>query len=434
MEARESKTSRHRPLDIPIEVEEPSATEPDHLADSSRRRVLKCARRGLFSKAARALSEVHHDLPDDLPGKLLALHPRQPPPAFPDCPPFLGDDFTPKEVASCLATFPRGSAAGVSGLTADLLQGPDGPERSRLLQELARFCSDFAWSRFPGPIATFLAGARLIALGKPGGGVRPIAVGETLRRLVGKMLIRRYQQPVVDEVLLPLQVGVGLPGGAEQVIHKVRHWLLYAPPGEGLLQLDFSNAFNCFDRGTLLQAVAISCPAFLPYATACYGQPAALYHSSGVLSSEAGVHQGDPLGPLFFALVAQPLAAFCSQAGISWSHWYLDDGYLVGPLSALHSLLPLLRDKAALVGLRLNVAKCQLLSPGPVPEEILPDVPRTPAGGALRVLGAPIGALAASVDWVMSNTYLPWKRALDRLSALGEAHLSTLILRHCLTG
>ena len=48
-----------------------------------------------------------------------------------------------------------------------------------------------ASGKVPVPVATFLAGGRLIALneGKEGNppDVRPIAVGETLRRLTGKM-------------------------------------------------------------------------------------------------------------------------------------------------------------------------------------------------------------------------------------------------------
>ena len=71
------------------------------------------------------------------------------------------------------------------------------------------------------PFLTALAGARLVALGKSGGGVRPIAVGETLRRLAGKLLIAR-NQPEAASCLQPEQVGVGVLRGAESLVHKVR--------------------------------------------------------------------------------------------------------------------------------------------------------------------------------------------------------------------
>ena len=115
-------------------------------------------------------------------------------------------------------------------------------------------CSDFAWGRLPPACLAALAGARLIPLGKKGGGVRPIAVGETLRRLAGKLLIARYQ-PEAAGRLTPEQVGVGVPRGAESLVHRVRMWLQQAAPDHVLLQLDFRNTFNSVKRKVLLQAI-----------------------------------------------------------------------------------------------------------------------------------------------------------------------------------
>ncbi len=52
---------------------------------------------------------------------------------------------------------------------------------------------------------------------KKDGGVRPIAVGETLRRIVGKCLLRL--EAVKEEVacLQPRQCGVGVQNAAEMV-------------------------------------------------------------------------------------------------------------------------------------------------------------------------------------------------------------------------
>ena len=44
------------------------------------------------------------------------------------------------------------------------------------------------------------------------GGLRPIAVGEVLRRLTSKFLSRAVQSDAFD-VLTPLQVGVGVKAG-----------------------------------------------------------------------------------------------------------------------------------------------------------------------------------------------------------------------------
>jgi len=53
--------------------------------------------------------------------------------------------------------------------------------------------------------APYLCAARLIPLRKKYGGVRPIAVGDTLRRLVANWLLATTQGRSADTVLAPLQ-------------------------------------------------------------------------------------------------------------------------------------------------------------------------------------------------------------------------------------
>ena len=161
--------------------------------------------------------------------------------------------------------------------------------------------------------------------------MRPIAVGETLRRLAGKLLIARCQ-PEAAGRLSPEQVGVGVPRGAESLVHRVRMWLQQAAPEHMLIQLDFRNAFNSVKRKVLLQAIADSCPWFLPYALACYSHVGTLFADGGfTIDSAEGVHQWDPCGPLFFALAIMALSKGLGAVSGCWSQWYLDDGYLVGP-------------------------------------------------------------------------------------------------------
>lgn len=48
--------------------------------------------------------------------------------------------------------------------------------------------------------------------------------------------------------------------------------------------------------------------------------------------SEEGVQQGDPLGPLLFCLVIQPIVETVKS---EVNQWYLDDGSIGGPLKSV---------------------------------------------------------------------------------------------------
>ena len=73
-------------------------------------------------------------------------------------------------------------------------------------------------------VAPHLCGASLLAYQKKDGGVRPIAVGEALRRLTSKCLSHSVQEQA-SQTLTPLQVGVGVKGGCEAIVHAVSYTL-----------------------------------------------------------------------------------------------------------------------------------------------------------------------------------------------------------------
>ena len=61
-------------------------------------------------------------------------------------------------------------------------------------------------------VAPVLAGASLVALPKPDGGVRPIAIGEVLRRLMHEDARAHFW---------PAQTGVAVKAGAEAAVHTL---------------------------------------------------------------------------------------------------------------------------------------------------------------------------------------------------------------------
>ena len=88
----------------------------------------------------------------------------------------------------------------------------------------------------------------MIALSKPGGGVRPIAVGLTLRRLAGKIIMKKLYGKCKD-FFYPNQLGVGTPKGAESAVHAVRAYIKSEKMTDKvLLKIDFKNAFNQVSR------------------------------------------------------------------------------------------------------------------------------------------------------------------------------------------
>ena len=177
---------------------------------------------------------------------------------------------------------------------------------------------------FPLVVATFLGGATLIPLRKPDGGVRPIAIGETLRRLVGKCLL--YCGPLLGQLkaMAPEQCGVGIPGACESIGQGLQDTVNGLPSGAGadwvVVQVDLTNAFNSINCQSVLNGTAVGAPAMYAWTRFLYGgTPAHLFCKQNHLLSKTGVHQGCPLGPAAFALGIHSTVLSLRSFGLIWS-------------------------------------------------------------------------------------------------------------------
>ena len=119
-------------------------------------------------------------------------------------------------------------------------------------------------------VQPYICGASLVALPPRAGGLRPVAVGETWRRLVAKTMVAPISD-ALKELLVPLQVGVGVKGAAESIIHACRQWMSrnQTSPQKILIKLDISNAFNSVDRSTVQENIRRVAPEIAPCCFFC---------------------------------------------------------------------------------------------------------------------------------------------------------------------
>ncbi|KAJ9467435.1 hypothetical protein DIPPA_14102 [Diplonema papillatum] len=282
----------------------------DDLDGATVRQVLRRARDRCYSRAVSALSAAQTAPADDATlAALRELHP--PAPELPDdrsLRPVAVARPSPGVIRRVLKKMPKGTAAGPSGLSAQHLL--DLWDVSGSFKEAV---ADAVWALSSGRVASaarpYLFGARLVPLVKKSGGIRPIACGEILRRVAGKVLAsdRAIKDLGANVLLRSGQVGVSVKAGADAGVHAIRRVAaLYRDRDvvdRGILQIDFANAFNTLRREAIICSVNRHAPQLLGYALAAYEKHSALVVGDRGISSQCGVQQGDPLGPLLFSLV-----------------------------------------------------------------------------------------------------------------------------------
>ena len=134
--------------------------------------------------------------------------------------------------------FPPGSAGGLDGLTPqhlkDLIRidGEDGA----LLEVLTDFINLVLRGSVPPEIRPIFFGGRILALSKKDGGIRPIAVGNVLRRIAAKAACQFATQSLAAH-FGHLQVGVGVRGGMEAAVHATRRFVEHLETNQVVVKL-----------------------------------------------------------------------------------------------------------------------------------------------------------------------------------------------------
>ncbi|KAJ0770727.1 putative reverse transcriptase domain, exostosin [Helianthus annuus] len=369
--------------------------EESSVSNTNVRQCLRKVADGHFTAAVKVLcSSGVAPYNDNTIQALEAKHPYREPPSIPGTiyseSPFVAEVDS---VLCCIKSFPKGTSCGRDGLRAQHI--------------LDAFCGEGS------AIATDLL----------------CAITAVAMKGVGKEMTK---------YLNDFQFGVGVSGGAEAILHSVNRVLSerHTDGSLAMLTVDFSNAFNQVDRSALLREVRMRCPSISLWVEFLYGQPARLYLGDGHIWSTTGVQQGDPLGPLLFALVLHPLVHYIRDKCKLLLHaWYLGDGTVIGGSEEVARVLDIIKVSGPTLGLELNIKKTELFWPScdgsKFREGLFPkDIGRPLVG--VKLLGGAVSRDASFYSGLAKKRAAKAVDLMRLLPKLGDPQSELLLLRSCM--
>ena len=345
-----------------------------------------------------------------------------------------------EDVRRGIQSFRNGSGAGIMGLypqiLKDLTSKEVGVAGENLLEAITKFFNEVVFpGKVPNEALSTFYGAALMGLEKIDGGIRPIAIGLTFRRLAAKIIMQKLHGKC-EELFQPIQLGVCTKNGCEIAVHGLRKWLESPSDLERvLLKIDFANAFNSIRRDVLLDLVKEHTPQIYRFIHQAYANNSNLFFGEDdIILSQQGVQQGDPCGPFLFSLTILNLTNQMKSEG---NIWYLDDSTLCGDAKSVISDFEKIKKASTTLGLEVNLKKCELVIVDQQSQENTdllnnfcnenPDIKRI-GQEELNLLGAPV--MPESIEKVLTSKLESLKLMSKRLELL-DAHDAMYLLKNC---
>ena len=280
-----------------------------------------------------------------------------------------------------------------------------------------------------------LVASRLIALDKDPG-VRPIGVGEVIRRVIGKAILSVVKSEVVN-VTGCSQLCTGINSACEAIVSTVRN-VFECNGAEGVLLVDATNAFNSLNRKLALRNILHLCPSLGRVLINLYRMESSLFIGKETLLSREGTTQGDPLAMVMYAVASVPLIKALSSIKDLKQLWYADDATGLGSLSSLKSWWERIIELGGSFGYLPNARKSTLLVKPEVFDEACKLFNGTGVNvtvDGVNVLGCPVGP-----EWyvrsVIEKKVVVWCRELKMLAdiALSQPQSAYCAFTHGLFG
>jgi hypothetical protein len=316
-------------------------------------------------------------------------------------------------------------SAGPSGIDADmwrriLCSASFGHLSEDIRDSVARMCRRLCTENVDPSSISALTNCRLIPLDKDPG-IRPIGIGEVLRRIMGKAVVMLLKPEILDTVG-PLQLSAGQEGGCEAACHAMAD-IFEEDDCQGVLLVDATNAYNSLNRTTALLNIRHTCPEFATYLINTYRRPAKLFLPGGEhITSNEGTTQGDNCASGFYSISTMLMIKELALISNTKQIWYADDGGAGGTLEGLRQWWDKIVQLGPDIGYFPNAGKTWLIIK---PEFIIEaevlfsgtGIKITSEGpeGGQRYLGAALGT-PDFIQQYVKNKVKTWVDELEKLS------------------